>query len=108
VAKGIHWNPIEKPADFNPMDRWSNWSRAKHERFNWLAGEYLSRFGYPLKTYPRGSWLWFAWNVILDVSYLEGMVWLLRRALRRLKTIKSFGELFAFILGSVGLTRNEP
>ncbi len=108
VANGIHWNPVEKPAAFNPVDRWSNWNRKKHERFNWLAGKYLSRFGYALKTYPRGGWLWCARNVVLDLSHLEAAVWLLRRALRRLKTISSLGELFTFIRGSVARTRNEP
>lgn len=108
VGKGIHWNPVEKPADFNPVDRWSNWSRAKHERFNWLAGDRLSRFGYASKTYPRGGWLFAAWNVVLDVSHLESAVWLMRRALRRLKNISSMKELFAYIWGNVILTRNEP
>ena len=108
VAKGIHWNPVEKPADFNPVDRWSSWSRAKHERFNWLAGEYLSRFGYALRTYPGSDWLWCAWNVILDISHLEAMVWLLRRAIRRLKTISSIGELLAFVWARVDLNRNQP
>ena len=38
VAPGIHWDPVPKTADFRPLERWSNWNRAQHERFNWIAG----------------------------------------------------------------------
>ena len=40
VAQGIHWEPTQKPQNFNPIDRWRDWGRARHERFNWLAGKY--------------------------------------------------------------------
>ncbi len=34
----IHWKPVEKTADFDPLKRWGNWSRNLHEMFNYLGG----------------------------------------------------------------------
>lgn len=92
VARGIHWDPVEKPANFNPVERWANWSRSKHERFNWLAGERLEKFGYVRKTYTGASALWSAWNVLLDISQADRLLWLARRAKRRWKEINSMDD----------------
>ena len=54
----VHWTPIAKPADFNPMDRWKHWDRGRHALFNHLAGEYLEGFGYEKKTYDTHTALW--------------------------------------------------
>jgi hypothetical protein len=95
VTGGVHWDPVEKPADFDPINRWSAWGRARHERFNWLAGEHLSSFGYAPKTYSGGRAFWSAWNMVQDVLCLDAATWLLRRMIRRLKTINSVVELLA-------------
>ena len=95
VAGGVHWDPVEKPADFDPINRWSAWGRARHERFNWLAGEYLGRFGYTAKTYSGNRLFWSAWNMAQDVFCLDAATWLLRRIIRRLKTSSSAGELLS-------------
>ena len=95
VARGVHWDPVEKPADFDPINRWSAWRRARHERFNWLAGEYLSRFGYAAKTYSGGRAFWSAWNMAQDVLCLDTATWMLRRMIRRLKISSSAGESLA-------------
>lgn len=92
VAQGIHWNPVAKPANFNPVDRWANWSRAKHERFNWIAGTYLEKFGYQKKTSSSTSFLWAAWNVVLDASHVDAILWLARRVRRRWKEINSMDD----------------
>jgi hypothetical protein len=97
VAEGIHWDPVQKPMDFNPIDRWSNWDRAKHERFNWLAGEHLNRFGYSQKTYPGGRLVWTVRNIVLDFLRLDTGSWLLRRVSRRLRTVNSVGDFIEFI-----------
>jgi hypothetical protein len=62
----VHWKPVEKTADFNPLLRWSHWDRALHERFNWLAGQYLVQLGYEEKRFPSNRTLWVAWNKMLD------------------------------------------
>ena len=92
VAQGIHWDPVQKPANFNPVERWASWSRAKHERFNWLAGDYLEPFGYTRKTYSGGRPLWEVWNFLLDVLHADGMLWTARRIRRRWKEINSMED----------------
>lgn len=92
VAQGIHWDPVAKPANFNPVERWANWSRAKHERFNWLAGEYLEKFGYDKKTYTGGRVLWPVWNILLDGLHVDSALWLARRIRRRWKEINSVDD----------------
>jgi hypothetical protein len=42
----LHWNPVPKTSDFQSLNRWRHWDRAKHARFNWVAGRYLDAFGY--------------------------------------------------------------
>ena len=64
----IHWNPIQRTQDFNPVDRASKWGRRMHERFNWIAGDDLEQLGYLKKNAPRNRLLWNLWNMVLDVK----------------------------------------
>jgi protein-tyrosine sulfotransferase len=82
VAPGIHWNAVPKTADFCPLERWSHWSRAKHERFNWIAGKYLALFGYEKKSYDGNRWLWSVWNVLLDLLPIEKLFHLMQKVRR--------------------------
>lgn len=77
ISKGtkgnLHWKPVERPADFRAVDRWSNWSRAMHGRFNCIAAKYLEHFGYEPKQSGtnRFLWpLWTVWNLLMDVKWL--------------------------------------
>jgi hypothetical protein len=45
-ALTIHWQDVERTVHFRPVGRWKDWPRSFHERFNWLAGEMLSQYGY--------------------------------------------------------------
>jgi len=67
---GVHWAPVEKRSDFDPMSRWRHWSRARHERFNWVAGRYLERFGYEPQRWGSTRVLWTVWNLVLDVRWV--------------------------------------
>lgn len=64
--KTIHWKPIEKTTDFKPLQRWSHWERTMHERFNWIAGQYLVQFGYEQKQYYTNRLLWKVLNQAMD------------------------------------------
>ncbi len=66
AAGEMHWRPVEKGADFDPLGRWKNWPRARHERFNWLAGTYLGQLGYEAMQYGGRRRLSAAWNRCLD------------------------------------------
>jgi hypothetical protein len=46
--KGLNWDQIKKTSAFNPLNRWEHWSRYRHQRFNWLAGEQSKILGYEL------------------------------------------------------------
>lgn len=75
----VHWNPVERPPDFDPLNRWSDWSQAQRRRFNWIAGEYLVHFGYCQPDELKDSFFWRIWNFILDIK------WLIRSLLARTK-----------------------
>lgn len=77
----IHWTPLEKTREFNPLTRFSHWNRKRHERFNWIAGYYMSKFGYSLETNCSHRYLYFARNTLLDLIYKIGVV-LIKVAIR--------------------------
>jgi hypothetical protein len=56
-----------KPDDFNSIKRWSNWSNKLHQRFNWLAGEQMIKFGYKLENYQNKNFFWILYNNIMDL-----------------------------------------
>ena len=45
-AEQLHWKPVERPKDFNPLGRWHNWSRWRRWQFKRLAGRELIELGY--------------------------------------------------------------
>jgi Sulfotransferase family len=44
----VHWDPIERTADFDPLRRWAGWTAGHHRRFAWLAGRQQTALGYGL------------------------------------------------------------
>ena len=46
----VSWEPIEKTEEFQPLRRWESWSSALHQQFNAIAGEYMQRLGYEIRT----------------------------------------------------------
>jgi hypothetical protein len=45
-APDVHWDPVPKTADFNPLDRSREWPADRTAQFNSIAGDYLLHFGY--------------------------------------------------------------
>ncbi len=82
--KEIHWKPVKKPADFDPLRRFAGWSRARHERFNWIAGPYQTELGYTLDAAACGGGFWSMWNWLCDRQW--GWITLspVRNAVKRL------------------------
>lgn len=66
AGNSVHWRPIPKTRDFNPIERWSGWSRRMHERFNWLAGRYSVELGYEPRTYSDHERAWALYNKAVD------------------------------------------
>jgi hypothetical protein len=65
----LHWNPVHKTNEFDPLARAANWTRRQHQRFNWLAAKELILFGYtPLHFANANSGLQLR-NRLLDALY---------------------------------------
>jgi len=45
----VHWDPVERSGDFDPLSRFADWSDAQHYRYNQVAGEAMQALGYPCK-----------------------------------------------------------
>lgn len=63
----VHWRPVARTSAFNPIGRWKGWSRRMHERFNWIAGQYLRAFGYEEKSYSEHRQAWTIYNRVVDM-----------------------------------------
>lgn len=98
TSSDIHWKLFDKPPDFDPLSRWQFWSRSKHERFNWIAGNYIEQFGYTKQEYKRYQFIWSAWNIILDNMHeLE-----LKLQWRRIVLCKTLAMLKTFMFVELG------
>jgi len=42
----MHWQPVERSDDFDPLRRWEHWSQDRHDRVTWILGAYLGALGY--------------------------------------------------------------
>jgi hypothetical protein len=65
----VHWNPVEKTPEFNPIARSAGWTRWQHERFNWLASKELTLFGYEPVKFKEGNPLISLRNYVCDFVY---------------------------------------
>jgi hypothetical protein len=65
----IHWKPVEKTVDFNPLTRWSQWTRTRHARFEWITGDSLARLGYTPKKQHTNRFLYTSLNLFLDLKW---------------------------------------
>lgn len=74
-GKKMHWRPVEKVPDFNPLNRWNHWDRSLHERFNWIAGDYLEKVGYKKQEYSSNRTAWNSRHHMKDVVW-RFMSWL--------------------------------
>jgi protein-tyrosine sulfotransferase len=79
VRKGgsneIHWDAVVKTADFSPLHRYDRWSRAVHERFNWIAGAWQTELGYEVTHFEGNRFLWSTWNRLLDLRRAASSWW---------------------------------
>ena len=53
--EGVSWNAVADDGSFNPLSRWSSWSKEEHMRFNWLAASEMEALGYNVVDVPRTS-----------------------------------------------------
>jgi hypothetical protein len=60
-SERVTWQPIAKTDDFDPVNRWQQWKREKHARFNFVAGQYNEQLGYQNQTLGFNPF-WAAWG----------------------------------------------
>jgi hypothetical protein len=77
----VRWLPVKKTTDFDPLARASEWTRASHERFNWVAGPQLVHLGYTPTLNGRNNLAWKIWNQGMDLKWSTAQV--LKRLLPR-------------------------
>jgi hypothetical protein len=65
----VHWNPVPRAAEFDPRERWREWTPRMLERFEWIAGEQLRRFGYPGFAEPVRTSYPVGWHRVRDVMW---------------------------------------
>jgi hypothetical protein len=63
---GVHWSPVAKTADFQPVNRWAGWTRRRRQRFLWLAGDRMRELGYSDLEPPRHPLAWQLANRLCD------------------------------------------
>ena len=49
----VHWEPVPKDSTFSRRERWHSWPQHRRDRFEWIAGEQLRRFGYETASVSR-------------------------------------------------------
>ncbi len=64
------WKRVSNTKDFDPRQRWSSWSTAQQERFNWVAGDAMVHLGYMEEAdrssqTPQNS----VWHAVLDQKW---------------------------------------
>jgi hypothetical protein len=83
---GVHWSPVSKTADFQPVKRWASWPRRRAERFLWLAGDRMRELGYEDLEPPRHPLAWQIANRLCD-----GALALRTRAARLIRALTARG-----------------
>lgn len=66
--ENLHWDPVEKTPEFDPLARASGWGKIKRERFDWVAGRGMKELGYEEGKSPAGRSLWIVWNSVMDLA----------------------------------------
>ena len=70
----LHWEPIDKPKEFDPLSRHQHWTGFMHYRYQRVTGSAMEKLGYPQPVSPTNP-LWKLQSLILD------LIWIPRHAL---------------------------
>jgi hypothetical protein len=97
--KSVHWKPVAKTSEFDPIGRSSHWKRPVHERFNWIAGRQQVWLGYEREQYKSNAKFWAIWNKTMDRK------WRLTSAVESL--VKFVKKTLKWTLGAVGISKAD-
>jgi len=62
----VHWRPVLKTSEFDPLSRAQSWPSRRQKRSTWLGGAERARLGYPVRPLSVADRLL---NVALDVCH---------------------------------------
>lgn len=82
-AGSIHWDPVERSTEFDPLSRFADWSDARHIRYNSVAGPAMKSFDYDCKDVKDPAFLLRLRSLLLDAAW--GIRLLLRPLYHRLR-----------------------
>jgi hypothetical protein len=68
-AGSIHWDPVERSAEFDPMSRFADWNDARHYRYNSVAGRDMKPFGYECKEVRDPAFLLRLRGLLLNAAW---------------------------------------
>ena len=77
-SEALHWDPVQRPADFDPLSRFASWGNSRHFRYNHVAGRAMETLGYRGVAVGSGFGTRKLWNLALDAA------WQVKRLLRPL------------------------
>lgn len=81
----VHWQKIEKSAEFNPLARFGNWPVSRQRRFHWIAGKQQVLLGYESEAPQRTGFFCRLYNHVLDATfYLRVFPWYVRKGMPRI------------------------
>lgn len=64
----VHWQATKRTREFNPLARFKDWDHKRHDRFNWIAGQSMTRFGYDLQQKNGNKHAFIARNRLHDMK----------------------------------------
>lgn len=64
----LHWNPVPRYEEFKPLERSASWSKWRHYRFNYLAGDISRSHGYALK-HDKKNFEYYCYNFLVSFGY---------------------------------------
>ena len=65
----LHWDPIARSDDFDPLSRWKDWSNARHFRYNRVAGQAMEQLGYTCETVRNPGGFYSIQNLFQDAAW---------------------------------------
>lgn len=71
----VHWRAQARDGRFDPLHRHAGWSQRRRERFHWLAGALLERFGYATDAVDSTRASWRLRNRLLDLRWRARLRW---------------------------------
>lgn len=67
--QSIHWKPLKRASDFDPLSRFAAWGNARHFRYNHVAGRALEALGYTRQPASSRLGALHAVNILLDAAW---------------------------------------